>query len=187
MIKVDKPNMAQKGTISVEKTGEVFFGVNVFGEKDKDVIYQPVYTVKGLAGAVYEITADEDIITPDGTLRYHKGDVVDTVTTDDEGFAKSKELYLGKYTVVEIKAPNGMVINNEKHSVELTYAGQDVAVTETVTSFYNERQKVKISLEKVLEQNDTFGIGTNDEIKNISFGLYAKEDIVCLLLPLPVV
>ena len=178
LIKVDKPNMAQKGTISVEKTGEVFFGVNVFGEKDKDVIYQPVYTVKGLAGAVYEITADEDIVTPDGTLRYHKGDVVDTVTTDDEGFAKSKELYLGKYTVVEIKAPNGMVINNEKHSVELTYAGQDVAVTETVTSFYNERQKVKISLEKVLEQNDTFGIGKNDEIKNISFGLYAKEDIV---------
>ena len=178
LIKVDKPNMAQKGTISVEKTGEVFFGVNVFGEKDKDVIYQPVYTVKGLAGAVYEITADEDIITPDGTLRYHKGDVVDTVTTDEDGFAKSKELYLGKYTVVEIKAPNGMVINNEKHSVELTYAGQDVAVTETVTSFYNERQKVKISLEKVLEQNDIFGIGKNDEIKNISFGLYAKEDIV---------
>ena len=178
LIKVDKPNMAQKGTISVEKTGEVFFGVNVSGEEDKDVIYQPVYKVKGLAGAVYEITADEDIITPDGTLRYHKGDVVDTVTTDEDGKAKSKELYLGKYTFVETKAPNGMVINKEKHSVELTYAGQDVAVTETATSFVNERQKVKISFEKVLEQNETFGIGKNDEIKNISFGLYAKEDIV---------
>ena len=178
MIKVYKPNMAQKGTISVEKTGEVFFGVNVSGEEDKDVIYQPVYKVKGLAGAVYEITADEDVITPDGTLRYHKGDVVDTVTTNEDGKAKSKELYLGKYTVVETKAPNGMVINKEKHSVELTYAGQDVAVTETATSFVNERQKVKISLEKVLEQNETFGIGKNDKIKNISFGLYAKEDIV---------
>ena len=178
LIKVDKPNMAQKGTISVEKTGEVFFGVNVSGEEDEDVIYQPVYKVKGLAGAVYEITADEDVITPDGTLRYHKGDVVDTVTTDEDGTAKSKELYLGKYTVVETKAPTGMVINKEKHSVELTYAGQDVAVTETATSFVNERQKVKLSLEKILEQNETFGIGKNDEIKNISFGLYAKEDIV---------
>ena len=178
LIKVDKPNMAQKGTISVEKTGEVFFGVNVSGEEDKDVIYQPVYKVKGLAGAVYEITADEDVITPDGTLRYHKGDVVDTVTTDEDGTAKSKELYLGKYTVVETKAPTGMVINKEKHSVELTYAGQDVAVTETATSFVYERQKVKISLEKILEQDETFGIGKNDEIKNISFGLYAKEDVV---------
>ena len=178
LIKVDKPNMAQKGTISVEKTGEVFFGVNVSGEEDEDVIYQPVYKVKGLAGAVYEITADEDVITPDGTLRYHKGDVVDTVTTDEDGTAKSKELYLGKYNVVETKAPTGMVINKEKHSVELTYAGQDVAVTETATSFVNERQKVKISLEKILEQDEIFGIGKNNEIKNISFGLYAKEDVV---------
>ena len=178
LVKVEKPNMAQKGSISVEKTGEVFFGVNVSGEEGKDVIYQPVYKVKGLAGATYKITADEDVVTPDGTLRYHKGDVVDTITTDEEGTAKSKELYLGKYTVTETKAPEGMVINKDGHQVELTYAGQEVAVTETATSFYNERQKVKISLEKVLEQDETFGIGKNDELKNISFGLYAKEDIV---------
>ena len=178
LVKVEKPNMAQKGTISVEKTGEVFFGVNVSGEEGKDVIYQPVYKVKGLTGATYEITADEDVVTPDGTLRYQKGDVVDTITTDEEGIAKSKELYLGKYTVTETKAPEGMVINKDGHQVELTYAGQEVAVTETATSFYNERQKVKISLEKVLEQDETFGIGKNDELKNISFGLYAKEDIV---------
>ena len=178
LVKVEKPNMAQKGTISVEKTGEVFFGVNVSGEEGKDVIYQPVYKVKGLAGATYEITADEDVVTPDGTLRYHKGDVVDTITTDEDGTAKSKELYLGKYTVTETQAPEGMVINKDGHQVELTYAGQEVAVTETATSFYNERQKVKISLEKVLEQDETFGIGKNDELKNISFGLYAKEDIV---------
>ena len=178
LVKVEKPNMAQKGSISVEKTGEVFFGVNVSGEEGKDVIYQPVYKVKGLAGATYKITADEDVVTPDGTLRYHKGDVVDTITTDEEGTAKSKELYLGKYTVTETKAPEGMVINKDGHQVELTYAGQEVAVTETATSFYNERQKVKISLEKMLEQDETFGIGKNDELKNISFGLYAKEDIV---------
>ena len=178
VIKVDKPNMAQKGTINITKTGEVFFGVNVFGEEGKDVIYQPEYKVSGLTGAIYEVTAAEDIITPDGTLRYHKGEVVDTVTTDNDGFAKSKELYLGKYTVTEIKAPEGMVINKEPHSVELTYAGQDVAVTDTSTSFVNERQKVTVSLEKAIEKNDIFNIGNGDEMKNISFGLYAAEDIV---------
>ena len=178
LIKVDKPNMAQKGTISVEKTGEVFIGINVSGDEDEDVIYLQIYKIKVLAGAVYEISTDEDVITPDGTLRYHKGDVVDTVTTDEDVTAKSKELYLCKYNVVETKAPTGMVINKEKHSVELAYAGQDVAVTETATSFVNERQKVKISLEKILEQDEIFGIGKNNEIKNISFGLYAKEDVV---------
>lgn len=178
VIKVDKPNMAQKGTVNIEKTGEVFSGVNVSGEENTDVIYQPVYEVKGLAGAVYEITAAEDIITPDGTLRYAKGEVVDTVTTDESGLAKSKELYLGKYTVVEITAPEGMVINKEAHEVELTYAGQEVSVTETATSFVNDRQKVTVSLEKTIEKNDIFNIGNGDEMKNISFGLFAAEELV---------
>ena len=74
VVKVNKPNMAQKGTITVEKTGEVFSGVNVSGSEDSDVIYQPVYEVAGLEGAVYEVRAAEDISTPDGTLRYSKGE-----------------------------------------------------------------------------------------------------------------
>lgn len=178
VIKVSKPNMAQKGTISVEKTGEVFFGVSVSGDENSDVIYQPIYKIAGLSGAVYEIKAAEDIYTPDGTLRYEKGTVVDTITTAEDGFAKSKELYLGRYDVTEITAPYGMVLSGETHTVELVYAGQDIAVTETSSSFYNERQKVNISLGKSLEVNELFGIGMNEEIKNISFGIYAKEDVV---------
>ena len=177
VVKVNKANMAQKGTITVEKTGEIFYGVNASGNEKDEVIYQPVYEVSGLEGAVYEITAVEDIYTPDGTLRYSKGDVVDTITTTIDGLVKSKELYLGKYEVKEISAPDGMVLNPEPHSVELTYAGQDIAITETATSFFNERQKVNVSLKKALETNDIFGIGMNDEIKNISFGLYADEEI----------
>ena len=178
VVKVNKPNMAQKGTITVEKTGEVFSGVNVSGSEDSDVIYQPVYEVAGLEGAVYEVRAAEDISTPDGTLRYSKGEVVDTITTSSNGFVKSKELYLGKYEVKEITAPYGMVVSGETHTVELTYAGQNISVTETSTSFYNERQKVQVSLAKAIEKDKTFGIGDNGEIKNISFGLYAAEDIV---------
>ena len=183
IIKVNKENMAQKGTVTVEKSGEVFFGVSAIGGTDENgnelpTIYQPQYEVQGLPGAVYEIRAAEDIITPDGTTRYKKGEVVDTVTTGADGLAKSKEIYLGKYEVQEITAPYGMVLNDEIHTVELVYAGQNVSVTETATSFYNERQKVEISLEKSLEISKLFGIGNNGEIQNISFGLFAAEEIV---------
>ena len=71
-----------------------------------------------------------------------------------------------------------MVINKEAHEVELTYAGQEVSVTETATSFVNDRQKVTVSLEKTIEKNDIFNIGNGDEMKNISFGLFAAEELV---------
>lgn len=183
VIKVNKENMPQKGTISIEKTGEVFFGVSASGGTDENgqelpVIYQPIYEMQGLPDTVYEIRAAEDVVTPDGTLRYSKGELVDTVTTDKNGYAKSKELYLGKYEVLEIKAAFGMVVNDEIHTVELVYAGQNVAVTETATAFVNERQKVEISLLKSLEINEIFGIGNNGEMKNITFGLFAADEIV---------
>lgn len=183
VIKVNKPNMAQKGTITVEKSGEVFFGVSVVGGVDADgnelpVIYQPQYEVQGLPGAVYEIRAAEDIITPDGTLRAAKGELVATVTTDESGCGKSCELYLGRYDVQEVTAPYGMVLNDEIHTIELVYAGQNVSVTETATLFYNERQKVEISLRKAMEQDDLFDIGGNGEVKNVSFGIFAAEELV---------
>ena len=138
----------------VNKSGEVFS--TVVSSED---IYQPVYAVAGLADAIYEITATEDIYTLDGTLRASAGEVVDTITTDANGIATSQLLYLGKYAVKEITAPFGMTINDEAHSVELVYAGQEVEVTTTDTSFYNERQKVKIDLVKTLEKDEKFQVG----------------------------
>ena len=172
VIEVVRSNLAQKGTITVSKSGEMFSSVS-----ENNGLYQPVYAVGGLEGAVYEITAAEDIYTLDGTLRAEKGEVVDTVTTGADGTAKSKELYLGKYEVKEIKAPYGMVLNEEVHSVELVYAGQDVAVTETATSFYNERQRVEIDLTKSLDVDKDYGVGSNGEIFDVTFGLYAAEDL----------
>ena len=172
VIDVVRSNMAQKGTITVSKSGEVFSSVTEAGG-----LYQPVYAVQGLEGAVYEITAAEDIYTLDGTLRASKGEVVDTVTTGADGTATSKELYLGKYEVKEITAPYGMVLNEEIHAVELVYAGQNVAVTETATSFYNERQRVEIDLIKSLMVDEAYGIGSNGEIFDVTFGLFATEEL----------
>ena len=186
IVKAEKKNTPQKGTITVEKTGEIFSNVTAIGggytdENGNDValptIYQPEYSVSGLSGAVFEIYADENITTPDGTIRYTKDTLVDTITTGKKGTATSKQLYLGRYRVVETFAPYRTVINPEPHTVELTYSGQNEKVTNTSTSFTNDRQKVVIDLTKILEQDEKFSIGNNDEILNVSFGLYADEDL----------
>lgn len=172
VVEVRFSNMPQKGVIRVSKSGEVFASVT-----EANGIYKPVYEVQGLPGAVYEITAAEDIYTPDGTLRCSAGEVVDTVTTGEDGIAESKLLYLGKYEVRETAAPYGMVINDAVYSAELVYSGQEVDIIDTAVSVVNERQKAEINLVKTLEQNKQFGIGMNDELSAVTFGFYAAEDI----------
>lgn len=172
VVKVKAKDMAQKGVINITKTGEIFSSV----EENKGV-YTPKYSVGNLKGAVFEVYAAEDITTLDGTVRYEQGTLVDTITTDDDGVAKSKELYLGKYTVIEKTAPNGYVHNAAKYDAELTYAGQNVSVTSTDISVYNDRQKVSVSLKKIMANDKTFGIGNNGEITSVRFGIYADEDI----------
>lgn len=176
LVIAEKENAPQKGTITIEKTGEVFSSVEIQEGKLQDR-YKPIYAESGLEGAEFEIRAAEDITTPDGTLRYSAGEVVDTLTTSADGTATSTELYLGKYEIVETKAPYGMVLNEEPISVELKYAGQEVAVTSTSVSIYNERQKVLVKLYKDLEKDELFEIGTGDEILNVYFALYASEDL----------
>lgn len=186
VVKVKAQDMPQKGIIEISKTGEVFTSVGMLGggyvdengnEVTFPVTYQPLYETQGLPGTVFQIYAAEDIVTCDGTLRAYQGELVDEITTDETGYAKSKELYLGKYTVVEKTASDTFYNPNEQYDVELTYAGQNVSITSTELSLYNERQRVTVSLAKELEQDETFGIGMNDEIKKVQFGIYADEDI----------
>lgn len=172
VVKVKARDVAQKGVINITKTGEIFSSV----EENKGV-YTPKYSVGNLKGAVFEIYAAEDITTLDGTVRYEQGALVDTVTTDDDGVGKSKELYLGKYTVIEKTAPNGYVHNTAKYDAELTYAGQNVSVTSTELSVYNDRQKISVSLKKIMAEEKKFSIGNNGEITSVRFGVYAGEDI----------
>ncbi len=171
VVKVKARDIAQKGIIEITKEGEIFSSVS-----ENDGIYTPVYENGNLANAVFQIYAAEDIVTLDGTVRAVKGELVDEITTTENG-AKSKELYLGKYTVIEKTAPDTFVNANEQYDVELTYAGQDIKVTSTALSVFNERQKVSVSLLKELSQDERFKIGMNDEILSVQFGIYANEDI----------
>ena len=187
VIKVHKENTAQKGRISVQKTGDIFKTVAMASSAYTDengemtvnpTTYTPVFASGNLSGAVFQVIASEDIVTLDGTVHANAGDVVAEITTDENGYAETDLLYLGKYEIKEVQAPYGYVRNSESQFVELTYAGQEIAVLDTVNaSFVNDYQSVEISLSKVMENDELFGIGNNNEYLSVRFGLFAAEDI----------
>lgn len=186
IVKVKARDIAQKGIIEITKEGEIFSSVGMLGggyidengnEVTFPITYSPIYETRNPANAVFQIYAAEDIVTLDGTVRAVKGELVDEITTADNGIAKSKQLYLGKYTVIEKTAPDTFYNANTQYNVELTYAGQDIKVTSTALSVFNERQKVSVSLLKELSQDERFKLGMNDEILSVQFGIYANEDI----------
>lgn len=172
VVTVTQYNMPQKGQLSITKSGEVFASV-----QENDGLYQPVYEVRGLPGAVYDVIADEDIATGDGTLHAAKETVVETLTTGEDGTAQSGLLYLGRYRLEERQAPAGMVLNAQPEYAELTYAGETVEVTQTAVGLYDERQKAAVDLRKSLETDELFGMGLGEEYQDISFGLYAASDL----------
>lgn len=185
VITVEKFNKAQKGKISVQKTGDIFAGVNIassaYADENGNTIenlttYTPVFSDGKLSGAVFQIIAGEDIITVDGTVRANAGDIVAEIATDENGYTETDPLYLGKYEIKEIQAPDGYVLNGESQFIELTYAGQEVEIRDTVNAeFFNEYQGVEITLSKLMEQDGLFNIGNSDEYTNVRFGLFARR------------
>lgn len=191
IVKVTKADTAQKGKISIYKHGEIFQTVKamtppIYQDESGNIVaadypmtYYPIFEDSALAGAEFEITAAEDIITADGTIRAKADDVVATLKTDENGYAVSDLLYLGKYNLREINAPYGYIKTDDVQTIELTYAGQNVAVRDDLkTSLNNDYQAVEINLSKFMEQDEMFGIGMNDEWRSVRFGLFAAEEIV---------
>ena len=189
-LKIDFDNRTQKGIISVTKTGDIFSTVTgmasaIYKDENGNIhedgytTFTPHFATANLAGAEFEIKAAEDIVTKDGTLRYSRGEVVDKIKTNGKGEASTKELYIGKYTVTETKAPKGYVLNSKPQTVEIKYAGQNVRLSDTVKAdFVNDYQGVKITIGKVMERDDKFDVGTSEDIKSVRFGLFAAEEIV---------
>ena len=171
------PNKRQMGQIVGTKLGEVFIGSD-FRLTELGMMYAPIYEQQGLPGAVYEIFAKDDIVTPDGTVKYTAGQPVDTVTTDENGKFTSKELHLGTYVIREQTAPDGYVLDAAEHEVTLTYGGQNTALVLSSVSLQNERQKVQITLKKEMEPNTAYP--NPEAYKDVQFGLFAAEDIAAV-------
>lgn len=146
-------------------------------EPEEITRYIPVFEEGYLEGAEFEITAAEDIKTPDGVVHYKKGEVVDTVKTSKNGKAVTKQIYLGKYLIRETKSPYGYIRNAESYPVTLSYAGETVEVTNTDLTVHNQREKAEVTLKKIIERYEQLNLGTETELTKVSFAIYANEDI----------
>lgn len=135
---LDATNARKTGQITITKTGE---------------------NNKKLSGAVFEIKAAKDIKTAGGTTLVAADTVVDTVTTDGNGSAASKQLELGQYIVKEITAPDGYVLDTTEHAVTLddSHTSVNVAV---------QNQKNAIVLQKVSKNDGTVMEGVTFHIWN---------------------
>ena len=154
--------------------------------EDGNKLYTAVYSKRGISGCVFNIIADEDIVTPEGTLRYAKDTVVDTVTSGSDGTVLSKELYLGKYRVEEIGVVTGFTLNKTPAYVTLKYKDQITPVVMESASIENLRQKVQFGLYKeseVIELGQTNADGITELLsafqpaEGVVFTIHAAEDI----------
>nr|WP_305136075.1 SpaA isopeptide-forming pilin-related protein [uncultured Schaedlerella sp.] len=157
-----------KGKLHIVKKGQVLKGY------DQAFLYE----AENLAGAEFEVSAAEDIYTPDGQKdgegnrirEYAAGELVTTLTTDREGKASVSDLPLGTYRIVETKAPEGFALNEMAQTIILAYEDQDTPVVEQTAEFENELQKAEIAVVKKDAANDAVVAGA-------VFGLYPKTDI----------
>ena len=186
VVVVEQKDTAQKARIKVSKTGEVLVGVKQETDKETGLeVMTPVYEERGLKGVTYTITAAEDIVTADGTVRMEKGESVEMVTNED-GIALSKELYLGTYTLQETETLEGYILNDKVETVVLDYRtngideeGRTIVIPNYTVEYSYKNERIPY----VLEFTKTFG---NSEYNNIDknftekvkFGLYTKNDIL---------
>ena len=165
-------NVPQKAVINIEKLAEQLVGID---EKESEYgkLNTPVYELKGLNGVEFRLVAAEDIITPEGTVRYTKGQVVSNDVTKTDGKASTTQVYLGKYILEEISTPNGYIISSKPINLDIKYTDQYEKVQYLDEQVENEKQNVNLSFEKEFKEleNSKFKI----EEKEAIFGIYTKE------------
>lgn len=121
-----------------------------------------------LAGAEFEITAAEDIVTPDGTVRAEKGNVVGTIVTDESGYGISDPLYLGHYELKETKAPERYVLSKDAISVELKYKDQITPVVYAQLDITNKPTEIIINKTQ---------LGSDKPLNGVTFKVWYKDDV----------
>lgn len=144
-------NTPVRGDVLLEKTGLQL--VRFEDEQDAygNTVMRPVFQNGYLAGAVFELRAAEDIVGKEGSVFYRKDERIETLTTSKTGSVKSRVLPLGKYSLTEISAPDGYVLDATPHPFTLAAVDQQTALVEVKVSAGNTYLPVRVTLRKQKE------------------------------------
>ena len=144
-------NTPVRGDVLLEKTGMQL--VRFEDEQDAygNTVMRPVFQNGYLAGAVFELRAAEDIVGREGSVFYRKDELIETLTTSKTGSVKSRVLPLGKYSLTEISAPDGYVLDATPHPFTLAAVDQQTALVEVKVSAGNTYLPVRVTLRKQKE------------------------------------
>lgn len=144
-------NTPVRGDVLLEKTGMQL--VRFEDEQDAygNTVMRPVFQNGYLAGAVFELRAAENIVGREGSVFYRKDELIETLTTSKTGSVKSRVLPLGKYSLTEISAPDGYVLDATPHPFTLAAVDQQTAMVEVKMSAGNTYLPVRVTLRKQKE------------------------------------
>lgn len=180
VIEIRFENTSQKGIVEFIKRGQIPKDVKV-EETQYGGLYEIIYDYELLESVTYDIVAMEDIVTKDGTIHFKEGEVIQTLTTDENGHWESKELYLGKYKAIEKTAPNGYIVSSEPIYFELTYSGELIELTKTTLEANNDFQSLLVKVFKDEEKINQWKENL-PEIKEVNgndkvFGIFTRDNI----------
>lgn len=171
------------GNLLIDKKGVQFTSVNQ-NDSNYGPVFAPVYSDDFIAGVQFTIIANEDIVTGDGVVHYKKGNIVDRIVTNGDAVVRTKDLYVGKYLVVETDAPDGVIMTNEPIEIEVTNAGVQKVSTVPV-QITNDYITTELNMLKRAYTWETVTVSDTGEVTRklnmvsgvgFTFGLFAAED-----------
>lgn len=160
MLEVQFENKEVKGEFEIKKVGE------------KLVIENGTFRYEEieLDGVHYDLIADSDIYSGDGTLIYKDKQLIKSFVTKD-GYFKLTNLYLGKYCLIETKTVGNHVLNSKPYCFEIKYKDQYTDTIKLIINQKNYLAKGDFELSKV-------DLSTGEPVEGALIEIYTEDDIL---------
>ena len=159
LFEVKFENKQVKGKVELTKLGEeMIIENNTFK-----------YEEIKLSDVSFNLYAEEDIRSGDGTIIYKANDLIGKYTTNEEGKISVNDLYLGKYYFIETSTDKEHILDTKKHSFELKYKDAYTSIVNLKLTYKNYLKKGTVEISKL-------DISDDKPLPNTLIKVYTEND-----------